>query len=951
MRRTFKNIRFLLILSLILLTNILHAQVRNYGMKDWSCLLPAEAICDTLPNGFSYIILKNNSHIHKVEMRLVLQVGSIQEEDDEKGVAHFLEHTAFLGTKHFPGRDILDYWEKHGMKYGRDINALTGYDRTIYMLSIPVERTSDPIIDTTLLAMRDWIDGISFDSHKIEKEKKVILEELRSYHQPDPFYKLKIGTGKHADRIPLGEKKDLLAIDKDKISKFHDRWYAPNRAVLVIVGNINESDVRKSIVKYFGSLRRKTGSQFKANRLCYNKGVRLMQNTDTIKRNSILELIVPHEDIPLSDKKTLQTEFSQQLLLSLLSDRIRQYKMPIQVSDQWYLADKKHFVFSVTATGKKVLLHHVTDAMALLKSFSEKNISVEELHRFQKQLVSQISLTDKEILSPVYCEDFIDCIITGSGTIYNQDYSKNCKQIIAKILPEDIKRCAKQLLAELSKNLLVTYQNNSGLSQSISVADVQKSLEKGRKKILSPLTSKQEDTSSHLSVSIPKSLMKMPVYDKNQVIDSTYYTSLGLTEFKMCNGLIVLLKPIKDASKRIHIHLLGRGGFAGLSDKQYYQLENTAEYIDMGGVKSLSADSLLEIMSANKMAMNIGINKHWHELVAMAPTDKAQVLFNLIEEKIVNPELRYQDFEQAKNDEMDKIGKTNILASLMQRDANFQVQKLVDSIMMDRHKWEPQREKNIQDIKEMSLDSIADFYKRLFTQAKESTLLISGDIDVNTIKPLAFAFAEKLTGSHNSPNYLAHPYDLDNRRMCHWFYHDHSTLTDFQLLFTGNYHPSLHSTLLLKIMRDVLQNRMISRLREGESMVYSPAVSLIYNGVPQQTYCINIMAAVKNQNFRRVQNILQEIINELRQSPIKDKELQNIKQSFLVNKKQVLHSSAGDAWRQTLSQLVKNGESLSDFDHYEECLKSITVQDVNQAFKQYVRIPHSKLLYLSQKPQ
>ena len=141
--------------------------------------LPPNTVEGVLPNGLHYLILPNGTPAHTTEFRLVMRLGSAQETDNQKGAAHFLEHMSFAGSKHFPGRGMVDYLESLGMKFGRDINAVTGYDRTIFMLTVPMDKTDSAVSDKVLLILKDWLDGLSFEEERTKKERGVILEELR----------------------------------------------------------------------------------------------------------------------------------------------------------------------------------------------------------------------------------------------------------------------------------------------------------------------------------------------------------------------------------------------------------------------------------------------------------------------------------------------------------------------------------------------------------------------------------------------------------------------------------------------------------------------------------------------------------------------------------------------------------------------------------------------------
>lgn len=174
--------------------------------------LPQGTCEGVLPNGLHYILRQNDIPVSRIEFRLVLRTGSVQELDRETGCAHFLEHVAFGGSRHFPDKSLQSYLETLGMKYGVDINAFTSQDRTIYLFAVPTDSQRKGVIDSALLILRDWMDGLKICPERVETERGIILEELRGYDVGDPFYDLKIGEGIHARRLPLGTIGDIRRI-------------------------------------------------------------------------------------------------------------------------------------------------------------------------------------------------------------------------------------------------------------------------------------------------------------------------------------------------------------------------------------------------------------------------------------------------------------------------------------------------------------------------------------------------------------------------------------------------------------------------------------------------------------------------------------------------------------------------------------------------------------------
>ena len=182
----------LLPLLAVMLISTVSSRAQSVSWND-RIMLPLGVIEEKLDNGLTYILVENDSPDRMIEMRLVFRAGSVLETEENRGAAHFLEHMAFGGTRHFPGKKLVDYVESLGIQYGMGLNAYTGYDRTVYQLAVP---SDDPeYIDNALLILKDWLVDIPLDKEKVDGEKGIIIEELRGYDVGDEFYNLKIGSG------------------------------------------------------------------------------------------------------------------------------------------------------------------------------------------------------------------------------------------------------------------------------------------------------------------------------------------------------------------------------------------------------------------------------------------------------------------------------------------------------------------------------------------------------------------------------------------------------------------------------------------------------------------------------------------------------------------------------------------------------------------------------------
>ena len=907
--------------------------------------LPSNTIEGWLNNGLHYIIRPNNHPNNSVEMRLVMRLGSVQERGNEKGAAHFLEHAAFLGTENFPERKMIEYWESVGMKFGRDINAYTGYDRTIYSVTVPVDNQYDTAIDTSLIALRDWLCGITFEEERIKKERGVILEELRGYQIEDNFYSLKIGNGRFADHIPLGREKDIKRIDNKKLKGFYKHWYTPQLASVVVVGMVDTADIKQKIEKIFSSVPTHTPEGYELYPLTYKKGTQIKEVCDTLMRKSKLELIIPHKCIV---GKTLETVYRRELdnlLVRALSNRFSARGMNISVSDSWYLADKKHLVFSFSGTSREELLQQISELVSELHYVWHNGFTPDEMADVKSSMLHSLKIYNNTLPSSMWCEDFADYIISGDRYIQTQH---EMERLVEKILRTE----ARQLLWMLKRwidykneTLLVAYTNKYGKEESISVKDIDEAWRRGATLQAEPFIYKQKEEEEEVVISTPECLQVTKAFNPNDVESTYYYENISVSEINLKNGLRILLRPTCDGSDRVQLSLFARGGVADLSEEDLYKYDATAGYMEMGMIDAVPYDTITTYMLQNSLALNTGISPHWHELLASAPTSKAGEMFNLVYEKIHRPERCYSDFEEVKADEVESFGDETLLQKMMKRDSERMLVNRMDYILGNTsHK--NIRARRVEDIKSLNLDSIATYYTTLFSNPQGTTILLTGSFDADAMATLLVSTFADMRSTPASYTFTSTPYELPQTYYSEAFEGDNQTQTAFDYILAGNYTPSLKNSLTLKLMRDVLQDRFLKVFRERENIAYSPYVGIVYNGLPQQTFYFDFMGAVDSHNMAFAEELLSSIILSLKSTPISDTELQALKRSFIVTKRQVLNEQAVADWKNNLINLIKSGETLSDFNRYEEVLSEITPETLQEAFNKYLHTERAILLYI-----
>ena len=202
----------------------------------------------TLPNGLRYYVRANRKPEKRAELRLVIKAGSVLEDDDQQGLAHFAEHMAFNGTQHFPKNALMSFIESLGMRFGADLNASTSFDETIYMLQVPTERSE--VLDRSFLILEDWAHNVTFDPAEIDKERGVIMEEWRlrrgaGARLTDKMLPVLLNGSRYADRLPIGKTEIIQNFNADRVKQFYADWYRPDLMAVVAVGDFDKTEVEK----------------------------------------------------------------------------------------------------------------------------------------------------------------------------------------------------------------------------------------------------------------------------------------------------------------------------------------------------------------------------------------------------------------------------------------------------------------------------------------------------------------------------------------------------------------------------------------------------------------------------------------------------------------------------------------------------------------------------------
>jgi len=320
------NFRIKLLVIAVVAPLALSAQTAKRSAQ----VLPLDPAVRTgkLPNGFTYYIRHNEEPKNRVTLYLANKVGSILENEDQRGLAHFMEHMSFNGTKHFPKNELVDYLQKSGIRFGADLNAYTSFDETVYQLPLPSDNPE--LLQGGLQIMRDWAQDATLDPAEINKERGVVLEEKRlgkgaSERMRQIYFPVLLNHSRYAERLPIGVDTVLNNFQPAAIKSFYQDWYRPNLQALIVVGDINVDEIEKNIKAKFGDLKNpvkeKPRTAYKVPLTGKNQFISI---TDKENRATSAEILIKHPEQLVRTAVDYRNLIIRSLFNDMLNDRYQE---------------------------------------------------------------------------------------------------------------------------------------------------------------------------------------------------------------------------------------------------------------------------------------------------------------------------------------------------------------------------------------------------------------------------------------------------------------------------------------------------------------------------------------------------------------------------------------------------------------------------------------------------
>lgn len=809
-----------------------------------------------LPNGFTYYIRKNIEPKNRVQLYLANKIGSIMENDDQRGLAHFMEHMGFNGTKSFPKNDLVNYLQKAGVRFGADLNAYTSFDETVYQLPIP---SDDPeVLKNGIQIMRDWAQDATLDPAEIDKERGVVLEEKRlgkgaQQRMQDKYLPMLFNNSRYSDRLPIGTEEVLKNFSTETIKQFYKDWYRPDLQALIVVGDIDVDAMEQTIKAKFSDLKNpaKPRQRTKYSISLLNKN-QFIAVTDKEFPVSVAQIMIKHPESKLITTTDYRNSILRSLFNSMIGNRFadmsKQADPPFLQAGaniSGFLAGLDMYnVFVVAKPGEmergfKAILTETERVQRFGFTQTELDRAKQSYLTNMESAFKEKDKTPSESLVNEYLRHFLEQE-ASPGIEYEY---KMANSITGGISLNDVNSLAKKYITDVNRDVIIMgpEKDKDNLPDEAKV----ESWISG---------TKQSNISAYVDQVSDKPLLSAKL-SGGKVISESKIPEIGITEFKLSNGVKVVLKPTDFKNDEISFSAFSAGGSSLYSDADFQSALYATAIIRNGGLGEFNSVQLPKLLSGKKVSVSPYIMEKFEGISgSTSPKDIETAL-----------QLTYLYFTQPRKDTETFKGLIAQQKGGLANRGNDPNSVFADSVAAILGNYNVRRTgPSIEKINQVSLDRAFEIYKDRFADASDFTFVFVGSFNPAELKPLLEQYLGSLPSSNRKETAKDLGIKIPAGKIDKKIYKGQEPKASVRLVFSGDYTWSEKHNNQLNALAEVLTIKLIERLREDEGGVYGVGARASYTKFPKGRYTFNISFGCAPENVEKLISSTLDEINKIR---------------------------------------------------------------------------------------
>ncbi len=879
-----------------------------------------------LKNGFRYYIKKNVTPAGRATLLLANKVGSVLEEENERGIAHFIEHMNFNGTKHFPKNELISYLERAGVKFGADLNAYTGFNETVYQLPVPTE---DPKLwGNAMQIMRDWAADASMEKGEFERERGVIQEERRlrtntGTKLAEIYQPLLYNHSRYAERMPIGKDSVVLNADVSIARNFYKKWYRPDLQALIVVGDVDVNDVEKQITSLFSDLKPAAKPvvrpEYKVELKAEKDFVKL---SDSQIGQATIQFYFKKEGFTRLTEQDFKRELTERLTNMLLAKRFQEVYsndapayLGADASISPLIANVDALSLSVVADPEKINASFASfwTEVERIKRFG---FSVEEIKSAGDRLIRSMEIALSEsnkVKSADYAEAYLQHFLKGDAYLNIEERDRlvklNINQIgpkqIAEILQNYFKSTDQSIIVLSSKALEDKMPDQPLLNAWIGAVE---------KSEIKPYQKQRE----------PNQLISQ-LPEPGKIKNEEFLSTLGMYHWQLENGMNIYAKPTNFKNNQVQFAAFSKGGTSLYSNADFPTVKNATAFITSSGLGTFNSSQLESILNKKAVDVQPYIGDRSEGFRGASSTADLQTAFEMLYLYHSNPRFDPKIFSRI-------ISQSK--SAFRNRALNSE-RALSDTVTYVLSGYNERRKPTeTGDFDRINENKIREIFISRFANPADFTYVFSGNFNVDSLKNFVCHYLGSLpvgSGKEEAKDLkIRFPKgfvrkDLTGRAI---------NKATVQMVLSGEYVYQKESNLYLDLLQSALQMRLTSRLREVESGVYAPQVAVSKSKSPINFFVINISFDCEPTRIEQLISATHEELSKLSSAGVTTDELRKfVAEQILAND---LDMRSNEFWVDYVQSKLEDNGSLPDILETKTELKKLNAAASKPFSKQFL---------------
>lgn len=880
-----------------------------------------------LPNGLTYYIRKNDEPAKRAELRLVVRAGSVLENDTQQGLAHFMEHMAFNGTKNFPKNELVNFLQSSGIRFGADLNAYTSFDETVYELPVPTD--SAKVFERSMQILEDWAHNVSFDTTEINKERGVVLEEWRlgrgaQQRMRDKYFPYILNNSRYANRLPIGKDSIIRTFRPEVLRAFYKTWYRPDLMAVIAVGDFDVNKVEAMIRQKFGRIPKATTPTPRPTYLIdAHKDTKVVIVTDNEQPNTTIQIIYKRPELKDRTLGDLRADITRELFNAMLGNRIQELT---QQADPPFLYGASNYgsflgnldAFTAYAVAKEGNIQRSVQALlnetSRVKQFG---FTATEMARAKTELLrgaEQAYLERNKTRSANYVGQYVGNFTDQEPVVSIDYYYDFLKQNLTGIGLPEINSLVDQFI-RTENRAVVIQAPESDKGKLPSVSDV-----------IGFIDAAGKDLTAYDDKVLDKPLLATPP-TPGPVIGETKIDKIGVTELRLKNGVRVVLKPTTFKNDQILFTGNSLGGTSLYELPDYQTARFASTLVNLGGTGEYSQVQLGKFLAGKALNVSPYISELGEGISGgSAPKDLETAL-----------QLLNSYFTQPRRDPDVVAGfLSNQKSALANQLATPTPQKVFqDTVSVTLGNNNPRRQPlTPADLDRVNLDRAVQIYKERFADASNFTFVFVGNFDVATIRPLLETYLGSLPTTNAKETFRDLGIRAPQGQLSKTVRRGVDPKASVQLVYTGDFEWLPENATQVDALAEVLEIKLIEQLREAESGVYGVSASGVYGRYPVPRYTFRINFGCAPDNVDKLINLINKEITKLKTTGADPADIAKFKAE--TQREQEVQRKDNSFWLSYLSNQYYNGDDPLELLREPELMKQVTVESTKAAANRYL---------------